>query len=142
MKRCIINTPGPIAELGFISGPITNPCKLEMDVLRRLVKNGREVYEVNPENPAQKVLLTIENYDADNFSVKVDPTADVKEDDCEPVKSAEHVKETIETAEPKVEPSVTKEVVEDDCEPVKVPVENVKETKSSNNKNQKNKKNK
>ena len=113
-----------------------------MDVLRRLVKNGREVYEVNPENPSQKVLLTIENYDADNFSVKVDPTADVKEDDCEPVKSAENVEETVETAEPKVEPSVTKEVVEDDCEPVKVPAENVKETKSSNNKNQKNKKNK
>ena len=108
IKRCIVNTTGPIPELGYISGPITNPCKLELSVLQRMVKNGREIYEIDPSNSDNKVLLTLDNYNSDNFgtrqvnTVKVDVPQETVEDVIEtPVE--EVADETAVVNEPKVQ---------------------------------------
>ena len=113
IKRCIVNTTGPIPELGYISGPITNPCKLELSVLQRMVKNGREIYEIDPSNSDNKVLLTLDNYNSDNFgtrqvnTVKVDVPQDTVEDVIEtPVEEVadESTEDTVENViEPKVQ---------------------------------------
>lgn len=129
IKRCIVNTTGPIPELGYISGPITNPCKLELSVLQRMVKNGREIYEIDPSNSDNKVLLTLDNYNSDNFgnqqlkTVKVDVPQETVEDVIEtPVE---------EFADESTEETVEEEVIE-------TPV--VSEPKvQQNNKSQKNK---
>jgi hypothetical protein len=67
-KLCIIKTNGPIPELGYITGPVLTPCKIRMSDLRRLVGNGKAVYELNPKNPEEIVKLTVQNIERDNFA--------------------------------------------------------------------------
>lgn len=138
IKRCIVNTTGPIPELGYISGPITNPCKLELSVLQRMVKNGREIYEIDPSNSDNKVLLTLDNYNSDNFgnqqvkTVKVDVPQETVEDVIEtPVE---------EFADESTEETVEEEVIETPVEEVTDETPVVSEPKvQQNNKSQKNK---
>ena len=39
-----------------------------MSDLRRLVGNGKAVYELNPKNPEEIVKLTVQNIERDNFA--------------------------------------------------------------------------
>lgn len=66
-KLCKVMTNGPIAELGFINGPIVNPCRLELRKIVNMVHRGLVVYEVNPKNYSEEVRLTIENITTNNF---------------------------------------------------------------------------
>ena len=137
IKRCIVNTTGPIPELGYISGPITNPCKLELSVLQRMVKNGREIYEIDPSNSDNKVLLTLDNYNSDNFGTRQVNTVKVDV-------PQETVEDVIETPVEEVADESTEETVEDVIE---TPVEEVADETAvvnepkvqQNNKSQKNK---
>ena len=71
-KLVTIETSGKIRELGGITGPITTPCKLDMNIIISLINSGKVVYEVNPENKTEKVRLTRSNLSGDNF-VKPEP---------------------------------------------------------------------
>lgn len=44
-------------------GPIVTPILVPSRIVLRMVQNGRKVYEHNPENKRQKVLLTVQNFD-------------------------------------------------------------------------------
>lgn len=66
-KLCIVKTNGPIHELGGITGPILAPCQIAMRAVINMVQNGKKVYEVNPKNRAETVLLTIQNVQKNNF---------------------------------------------------------------------------
>lgn len=66
-KLVTVETVGPIDELGGISGPILNPCPIGISAIVRMITAHRKVYEVNPSNPDQKVLLTLQNVRTVNF---------------------------------------------------------------------------
>lgn len=66
-KLITVKTTGPLPELNYITGPIIHPCWVNKDVIIKMVHNGKKVYEVNPENPAEKVLLTLKNIRLNNF---------------------------------------------------------------------------
>lgn len=81
-KRVVIDNKGTLNELGGISGPIIHPCSLPISQLKKLVSNRRKVYEVNPRNKTERVLLTITNVDKDNFPIVTqNPKANVSPTD-------------------------------------------------------------
>ena len=59
-RKCDVVCHGPIIELGHILGPVYG-AKLSTPLIIRLVSNGRKVYEIDPKNPNNKVLLTVAN---------------------------------------------------------------------------------
>ena len=59
-RRCDVICYGPIVELGHILGPVYG-AKLSTPTIIKLVSNGRKVYEIDPKNPNNKVLLTVAN---------------------------------------------------------------------------------
>ena len=79
-RRCDVMVSGPIAELGNILGPVYGSL-LTTPTIIKLVSNGRKVYEIDPRNSKNKVLLTI-----GNCSKSVFGTNPVEE----PVKKEEH----------------------------------------------------
>ena len=81
---CRIATSGPIQELGCVTGPIRR-CKLNEKQIFQLVKNDKAVYEVNPFNTAEEVLLTAKNMATRHF---VKPLVN-------PIKQMEEEKENI-----------------------------------------------
>ena len=55
-------------KIGYVQeiktrGPIVTPIEVPSRVVLKMVQNGRKVYEHNPKNKRQRVLLTIENFD-------------------------------------------------------------------------------
>lgn len=60
-------TKGPLYELGGISGPIMTPEYLPLEKVCDLVRNRKKVYEVNPANKSERVLLTVQNVRLENF---------------------------------------------------------------------------
>lgn len=57
-----------VDKLGWIQeiktrGPIVTPIQVPSRIVLKMVQNNRKVYEHNPENKHQKVLLTIQNFD-------------------------------------------------------------------------------
>lgn len=126
---CRIATSGPIKELGCVTGPIQR-CKLNEKVIFQLVKNARIVYEVNPFNPSEEVLLTTKNMATRHFvkpSVNhIKMTPEVVESDVHSIKAKDTVEETVESEiiNEEVESPQT-EIVEDESETT--PVENVVE---------------
>lgn len=66
-KLCKIMTNGRIAELGNICGPVTSPCKVDLRKVVNMVQRGLKVYEINPKNYNEQVLLTIKNVTLNNF---------------------------------------------------------------------------
>lgn len=76
-RKCDVMSNGPIAELGFVNGPVFN-CKLTTDKIVKMVSNGKRVYEIDPNNSKNKVLLTIGNCSTSPFS-EVKPVEPVKE---------------------------------------------------------------
>lgn len=67
VKLVTIENSGTINELGGISGPIINPCPIDISTIVHLIHGHKKVYEVNPSNPNQKVLLTLKNVNTVNF---------------------------------------------------------------------------
>lgn len=142
---CRIATSGPIQELGCVTGPIRR-CKLNEKQIFQLVKNDKTVYEVNPFNTAEEVLLTTKNMATRHF-VKplVNPIKQMEEEkenipdvitggkvsDSETMDIPEVVEETVEITEEKTEePAVVEteeEVIESEEETV-VETEEVEET--------------
>jgi len=57
-RLCDIIYNGPISELGFIMGPAYN-CKLTNKQIESMVAHGKKVYEINPQNRTEKVLLDV-----------------------------------------------------------------------------------
>lgn len=74
-KLVTVMSAGSIRELGGIGGPIMNPCRISIDKVKRMVLAGRKVYEHNPANTDEKVLLTEDNVLANNFSSNSTPVA-------------------------------------------------------------------
>ena len=84
-KFVTIETNGHISELGGIAGPILHPCLVDLDLVIQMVNNRKKVYEVNPNNPNEKVLLSLRNVRNENFPVY---TADKKTIRCKNIRSA------------------------------------------------------
>ena len=78
-KLCTITSYGKIKELGGITAPITRPTKISVDIIIRLINQGITVYEVNPYKRTEKVLLTRENVNSDNFFKTTNVTEKVEE---------------------------------------------------------------
>ena len=66
-KLVVIKSIGTIAELGGISGPIINPCRVDINTIVRMITSHRAVYEVNPNNKSEMVKLNIHNGMENNF---------------------------------------------------------------------------
>lgn len=71
-RKCDVLTNGPLPELAFVMGPVYN-CRLTTDQIVRLVSNGKMVYEINPVNPKEKVLLTVATCSKSAFGEVVKP---------------------------------------------------------------------
>ena len=63
-KRKLISVPvnSKLSELGGIQGPVLNPTWVLVDVIKKLLMNGRIVYEHSVLNKNRKVRLTLDNY--------------------------------------------------------------------------------
>ena len=68
-KFVTVETNGPISELGGIAGPILHPCMVDLDLVIQMVNARKKVYEVNPNNPDERVLLSLRNVRTENFPV-------------------------------------------------------------------------
>ena len=66
-KLVIIKYNGNIPELGGIAGPILNPTNIPINILVKLIMAKRSVYEVNPNNHKEMILLSTKNIRLDNF---------------------------------------------------------------------------
>lgn len=66
-KLIVIEWDGTIGELGGISGPVLNPTLQPMSVIIKMVYNRKNVYEVNPNDYSDRVLLNLRNVREDNF---------------------------------------------------------------------------
>ena len=65
-KLYTVNTVKNIPGLG-ISGPLTTPMKMEFHHVLDMVKNGYKVYEHNPQDLTEKVLVTMQNINTIEF---------------------------------------------------------------------------
>ena len=93
-KFVTIETNGHISELGGIAGPILHPCLVDLDLVIQMVNNRKKVYEVNPNNPDEKVLLSLRNVRNENFPVY---TADKKTTNPAPSISSANTSKKVET---------------------------------------------
>lgn len=116
---------GVIPELHYISGPIRR-CRVDEKTLYRMVRNGKAIYELNPENPSEEVRLTIRNMMVRQFEKKESFTEASKKMAQEALKSAEE-----KTPEPEEDTSVEVETVVP--EEVKAPQNN--QNQNNNNYN-------
>ena len=145
-KLVIVKDSGPIPELSFICGPILNPTRIDIGVIAKMVGAGRTVYECNPFNTKDQVLLDITNVKSNNFTTETVSTKD--ETVVEKVK--EEVKETPEPVQETVVEETEKEVTEPEAEtvveeaeeevketPVQKPQNNYQQNKKNKNKNNK-----
>lgn len=139
-KLVIVKDSGPIPELSFICGPVLNPTRIDIGVIAKMVGAGRTVYECNPFNTKDQVLLDITNVKSNNFTTETVSTKN--ETVVEEIK--EEVKETPEPVQETVVEETKKEVTEPEAETVVEKVEEVKETpvQKPQNNYQQNKKNK
>ena len=65
-KYVTIGVVGMIPEIR-VNGPLKTPHYINIEMVKAMVLHGRRVYEHNPAKPSERVLLTIENMDKDNF---------------------------------------------------------------------------
>lgn len=111
-KMYIIATAKEIPCLGGISGPITTPVKLELSDLIWLLNNGFTVYQCNPFDSNERVLVTRMNMNDITFTRN---RAIVTMEQMENLKVQEMSKPI--------------EVIKKDNKPVPTPVPEVKEEK-------------
>lgn len=74
-KLIVVESYGSLSELGGISGPILNPCRVPISTIVRMINNHRKVFEVNPTKYSDRIRLTLKNVKTDNFPV---PNTQVK----------------------------------------------------------------
>lgn len=65
-KYVTIGVVGMIPEIR-VNGPLKTPHYIDLEMVKAMVIHGRRVYEHNPAKPSERILLTIENMDKDNF---------------------------------------------------------------------------
>lgn len=145
-KLVIVKDSGPIPELSFICGPVLNPTRIDIGVIAKMVGAGRTVYECNPFNTKDQVLLDITNVKSNNFTTETVSTKDetvVEEVKEETKETPEPVQETVveetekEVTEPEAE-TVVEEAEEEVKEtPVQKPQNNYQQNKKNKNKNNK-----
>ena len=145
-KLVIVKDSGPIPELSFICGPVLNPTRIDIGVIAKMVGAGRTVYECNPFNTKDQVLLDITNVKSNNFTTETFSTKDetvVEEVKEETKETPEPVQETVveetekEVTEPEAE-TVVEEAEEEVKEtPVQKPQNNYQQNKKNKNKNNK-----
>ena len=111
-KMYIIATAKEIPCLGGISGPITTPVKLELSDLIWLLNNGFTVYQCNPFDSNERVLVTRMNMNDITFTRN---RAIVTMEQMENLKVQEMTKPI--------------EVIKKDNKPVPTPIPEVKEEK-------------
>lgn len=70
-KYVTIGVVGMIPEIR-VNGPLKTPHYIDLEMVKAMVLHGRRVYEHNPAKPSERVLLTIENMDKDNFGKDVE----------------------------------------------------------------------
>ena len=66
-KLVVIEHHGSISEMGGISGPILNPCYVDIKILNKMLNRHRLVKEVNPANPKERIVLNLRNLCTKNF---------------------------------------------------------------------------
>jgi len=69
-KLVVVMNGGVIPELGYLCGPILSPSLIRIDAIVRMIANGKEVYECNPNNTSERVRLRMRNVKANNFKVE------------------------------------------------------------------------
>ena len=62
MERYVINNTGFIPYLG-INGPVVEPVEIEDLYALKMIKEGYALERVNPFNTAERVPVTVENFD-------------------------------------------------------------------------------
>lgn len=72
-KLIVVESAGPIGELGGISGPVLSPCYVPIEIINRMLNHHRRVYEVNPNNYKEKVPLSLRNLRKQNFAKEATP---------------------------------------------------------------------
>ena len=97
-KYVTIGVVGMIPEIR-VNGPLKTPHYIDIEMVKAMVLHGRRVYEHNPAKPSERVLLTIENMDKDNFGkygedVKVYTIGKDAEKEPEKTPAVESVPET------------------------------------------------
>lgn len=110
VRICSIKTNGPIEELGNITGPI-HRCKLEVPTIISMIHHGHKIYELNPDNLDESVLLDITNIVPSPFAkeksmkpapvqlVNIVKEEESKGEEAEPVADFNDVKEEEEELE-------------------------------------------
>ena len=66
-KYVTIQSSGVLHEFGGISGPMLHPSWIPIDIIRKLIINGRIVYEHCITDPIKRLRLTLQNYDDFNM---------------------------------------------------------------------------
>lgn len=66
-KYYTIASAKPIPCLDNIVGPLTTPVRIEHDDVMWMLNHGYEIYEHNPVNKSEKVLVTRQNANGANF---------------------------------------------------------------------------
>lgn len=61
LKLYTVNTAKEIPSLGGICGPISTPTKMDQNDVIDLIKDGFEIYQHNPADLSEKVLVTLRN---------------------------------------------------------------------------------
>lgn len=67
-KLVTVEYNGSITELGGISGPIINPCKIAISTLVKMLHNGKKIFEVNPADTTKKIRLSLSNVNKKNYN--------------------------------------------------------------------------
>lgn len=70
-KYVVISSSGLIKELGNLTGPVVTPVRLSQETILKIIKSGHTVYEVNPSNHKEKILLTFMNATDKHFNTKL-----------------------------------------------------------------------
>lgn len=66
-KYVSVHYNGSLPEFGNIQGPILNPVWIDIDIIWKLLVNGRIVYEHCITDPDKRLKLNKENYDDFNM---------------------------------------------------------------------------
>ena len=146
-KYVTIGVVGLIPEIR-VNGPLKTPHYIDIEMVKAMVIHGRRVYEHNPAKPSERILLTIENMDKDNFGKdarkepeKTPAVESVPETPVAPVVNEDRAPQEPETPvnpEPAVENAPADEAEVKSETPVVDPVPEtpVVETTQNSNKNQ------
>lgn len=99
-RLIVVKSTGVLPELNFITGPILHPWYVDVPTIQQMVINGKDVYEVNPEDHSDRTKLTIKNMKTSNYIKQAIATATTKVEKKMESKNTPNV-----TMEPSKEPA-------------------------------------